>query len=100
MTTTSNLTIGTANGIQALPQVTTWDRFYQAALRAQIIANPMDELDALLLAQELAAQDGIQLMQVPATGRSGPFMWGRGASARKNQTYWFELMNRMGMTLV
>lgn len=99
MATIPTLTHNTPNGLEALPQVTTWDRFYQAALRAQIIANPMDELDALLLAQELTAQDGIQLIKVPATGRPGPLTWGRGPMARQNQNYWFELINRMGMTL-
>lgn len=85
-------------GDKPLPNITTWDRFYQASLRAGLIVNPMDEVDALLLAQELTLEDGFQLKEVPATGRY-PMTWGAGTSARKPQTYWFSVVSRMAMEI-
>lgn len=90
------LTVGTAQGLQPLPAVTTWDNFYQAALRAQIITNPIDELDAVNMAQELALADGFKLYKVPAT----PNHWFRGAGARKPQSLWLSYVCKMGMEVV
>ena len=94
----ANITITLTEGDKPLPNITTWDRFYQASLRAGLIVNPMDELDALLLAQKLTLEDGFQLKEVPATGHY-PMAWGAGTSARKSQTYWFSVVRRMGLEI-
>ena len=78
-----------------LPQVTTWDRFYQAAVRSGAIENPIDELDAVNMIQDLAREDGFEAYEVPATPRS----WQRGRGTRKPQKLWWEYLRRIGMNV-
>lgn len=82
-------------GGNPLPQVTTWDRFYQAALRSGAVENPIDELDAVNMIQDLARQDGFEAYEVPATPRS----WQRGKGTRKPQKLWWEYLRRIGMNV-
>lgn len=82
-------------GGKALPPVTTWDRFYQAALRAQVIIDPLDELEAVNIAQGIARDNGFELYEVPATSNS----WFRGKGARQPISVWFEYVRAMGMTV-
>jgi len=87
--------ISLTEGGNPLPPQTTWDRFYQAALRAGAIENPIDELDAVNMVQELARQDGFELYEVPATRSS----WQRGKGTRKSQQTWWDYLRRIGMTV-
>ena len=89
-------TVELTEGGKPLPSVTTWDRFYQAALRARIIVDPIHELVAVNMAQELALEDGFQLYAIPATENR----WFRGAGTRKPQALWFSYLKRMGMQVV
>ncbi len=89
-------TVELTEGGKPLPSVTTWDRFYQAALRARIIVEPIYELVAVNMAQELALEDGFQLYAIPATESQ----WFRGKGARKPQALWFSYLTRMGLQVV
>lgn len=87
-----NITLTEGNKVLT---VTTWDRFYQAALRAGVIVDPIDELDAVNMAQDIARANGFELYEVPATPKS----WFRGKGVRKSVNVWFEYVRAMGMTV-
>jgi hypothetical protein len=88
------MTITLTEGDKVLT-VTTWDRFYQAALRAGVITDPIDELDAVNMAQGIARDNGFELYEVPATPKS----WFAGKGVRKSVNVWFEYVRAMGMTV-
>jgi len=75
--------------------VTTWDRFFQAALIAGVIIDPIEPIDAVNMAQGIARDNGFELYEVPAT----PYSWSRGKGARKPINVWFDYVRAMGMTV-
>jgi len=88
----------TADG-KPLPNVTTWDRFYQASLRSRVFHHPLEELEALWNAQDFAEEEGFMLYEVlgSSKGDTASSWYGGGKGARRTQAFWYEYATRMGM---